>query len=218
MPNRTQIFASVLVAAFALLLASCGGGGSTTPTSSGTAKIRFLNGSPDAGAFDVILNGKVIASNVTYGQITAYQSVTVGTSPLPQVAFVKTGTQTNIFPALAGGAAQTFQLGAGSGANLTIVVEGEATYIGARGLTLGAFIEPTITNATGTYAIVFHHASPLAALASPGGLFVGEILFSATNTFVELGSMNVNSTSGTSQSIFGLGSQGAVNGPPGVGF
>lgn len=217
-PNRTRILASVLVAAFALLLASCGGGGSTTPTTSGTAKIRFINGSPDAGAFDVLLNGKVIASNVAYGQITSYQSVSVGTSPLPQMAFVKTGTQTNIFPALSGGAAQTFQLGAGAGANLTVVVEGEASFIGARGLSLGAFIEPTITNNTGTYSIVFHHASPLAASASPGNLFVGEILFGATNTFVVIGSIAFNSTSGTATSIFGLSNQAATVGPPGIGF
>jgi hypothetical protein len=181
-PKRTHIFASVLVAAFALLLASCGGGGSTTPTTSGTANVRFINGSPDAGAFDVLLNGKVIASNVAYGQITSYQPITVGTSPLPQMAFVKTGTQTNIFPPLAGGAAQTFQLGAGAGAKLTIVIEGEASFIGSRGLTLGAFIEPTIANNPGTYSIVFHHASPLASLAAPGGLYVGDILFGSSAT------------------------------------
>jgi hypothetical protein len=217
-PKRTHIFASVLVAAFALLLASCGGGGSTTPTTSGTANVRFINGSPDAGAFDVLLNGKVIASNVAYGQITSYQPITVGTSPLPQMAFVKTGTQTNIFPPLAGGAAQTFQLGAGAGAKLTIVIEGEASFIGSRGLTLGAFIEPTIANNPGTYSIVFHHASPLASLAAPGGLYVGDILFGSSNTFVVEGTMTFNSTSGNSQSLTGLSNQGAVIGPPGIGF
>jgi hypothetical protein len=216
--NRTRILASVLVVAFALLLASCGGGGSTTPVTSGTANVRFINGSPDAGAFDVLVNGKVIASNVAYGQISSYQAVTVGSNPLPQMAFVKTGTQTNIFPPLTGGAAQTFQLGAGAGANLTIVVEGESTYIGARGLSLGAFIEPTISNNAGTYSIVFHHASPLAALASPGGLYVGEILFGSTNAFIVEGTMVFNSTNGTQQSLFGLSSQTAVAGPPGVGF
>lgn len=215
--NRTRLFASVLVAAFSLILASCGGGGSTASVTSGNANIRFLNGSPDAGAFDVLINGKVVASNVAYGQITTYQSVAVGSSPLPQMAFVKTGTQTNIFPPLTGNTAQTFQLGAGGGSSLTIVVEGEASYVGARGLTLGAFIEPVISNAANTYSIVFHHASPLAALASANGLNVGEYNYSTTTWFV-LGNMTFNNTSGSSTSLFGLQSQTAIVGPPGAGF
>lgn len=218
--NRTRLFASILVAAFSLILASCGGGGSTSPVTSGNANVRFINGSPDAGAFDVLVNGKVVASDVVYGQITAYQSLAVGTSPLPQVAFVKTGTQVNIFPPLSGNTAQTFQLGAGAGTNLTVVVEGEASYPGntARALTLGAFIEPTISNATGSYSVVFHHASPLAALASANGLNVGEILFGATNTFYVLGNITFANTTGLTTSLFGVQSQAAITGPPGVGF
>ena len=219
MLNRTRLLASAFVAAFALLLASCGGGGSTTPVTTGNANVRWLNGSPDAGAFDVLVNGKVVASDVTYGSLTSYQSLVTGTSPLPQVAFVKTGTQTNIFPNVSG-AQQTFQLGAAAGSNLTVVVEGFASYVGSRGLTLGAFIEPVITNSTGTYAIVFHHASTLANLASPNGLEVGEILFGSggSNSFYDLGAMTFNSTAGTGSSIFGLSSQSAITGPPGIGF
>ncbi|MBV8583131.1 MAG: DUF4397 domain-containing protein, partial [Candidatus Eremiobacteraeota bacterium] len=77
--DRTRIFASLIVVALALSLASCGSGGSTTPNTSGTAMVRFINGSPDAGAFDVLVNGKVVVSNVAYGQITSYQNLTVGT-------------------------------------------------------------------------------------------------------------------------------------------
>jgi hypothetical protein len=216
--SRTRLFASVLVVALAVSLASCASGGSTTPVATGNANVRFLNGSPDAGAIDVLVNGKAIVSNLAYGQLSAYQSIAVGTTPLPQVAFVKTGTTTNIFPPLSGGAAQTFQLGAVAGTNLTVVVEGEVEYVGARGITLGSFIEPTITNTSGTYAIVFHHASPSAALAAPSGLSVGQIALGASPTFTVLGSMLFSTTAGNSSSLFGLVSQPAVTGPPGVGF
>jgi uncharacterized protein DUF4397 len=216
--NRTRLIASVIVTMFALTLAACGGGGSTATGSSGNASVRFINGSPDAGGIDVLVNGKAIVTNLTYSQISAYQTVLVGTSPLPQVAFVQTGTQVNIFPALSSGAAQTFQLGAAPGTNLTIVVEGRQKVVGSAGLNLGAFIEPTITNSAGTYSIVFHHASPLAALAAPNGLDVGSILLGSSPVYTRLGSILFSSSSSNQQSFFGLTSQAAVTGPPGIGF
>ena len=216
--NRTQLIASVIVTMFALTLAACGGGGSTATGSSGNASVRFINGSPDTGGIDVLVNGKAIVTNLTYGQISAYQTVLVGTSPLPQVVFVQTGTQVNIFPALSSGAAQTFQLGAAPGTNLTIVVEGRSKVVGSAGLNLGAFIEPTITNSAGTYSIVFHHASPLAALAAPNGLEVGSIKLGSSPAFTRLGSILFSSSSSNQQSFFGLTSQSAVTGPPGIGF
>ena len=144
-----QIIASLIVVALALALASCNGGYSST-ASSGTASIRFINGSPDVGGFDVLLNGKVIATNVQYGQITAYQTQTVGGSPLPALSFVKTGTQTSIFPNASGGASpspsatpQSFQLGTAPGSKLTIVIEGRAAFIGSLGLNI-------VNNGSGT--------------------------------------------------------------------
>ena len=218
MLNRTQLTASVIVTMFALTLAACGGSGSTTASSSGNASVRFINGSPDSGGIDVLINGKAVVTNLTYRQISAYQTVLVGTSPLPQVAFVQTGTQVNIFPALSSGAAQTFQLGAAPGTNLTIVVEGRQKVVGSAGLNLGAFIEPTITNSAGTYSIVFHHASPLAALAAPNGLEVGSIQLGSSPAYARLGSILFSSSSSNQQSFFGLTSQTAVTGPPGIGF
>lgn len=203
---------------FALTLAACGGSGSTATSSSGNASVRFINGSPDAGPIDVLINGKAVVTNLAYGQISAYQMVLVGTSPLPQVAFVKTGTQVNIFPALSSGAAQTFQLGSAPSTNLTIVVEGRVKVVGSAGLNLGAFIEPTISNSSGTYSIVFHHASPLAALAAPNGLDVGSIQLGSSPTFARLGSILFSSSTSNQQSFFGLTSQTAVTGPPGIGF
>jgi hypothetical protein len=216
--NRTRLFACFIVAALAVSLASCGGGGSTTPTTSGNASVRFINGSPDVGAIDVLVNGKVVVSNLTYGQISSFQTIGVGTTPLPQVAFVKTGTLTNIFPPLTGNQAQTFQLGAVAGSVLTVVVEGLATQFGSRGLTLGSFIEPVVTNTGNTYTIVFHHASPAGNLASPQGLYVGQIAFGSPNVYTALGVMLFSSTSGSANSFFGLSNQGAVTGPPGIGF
>ena len=180
--------------------------------------VRFINGSPDAGNIDVLVNGKVVASNVAYGAITAYQSLTVGTSPLPQVAFVKTGTSTNIFPAISGSTAQTFQLGAASNSKVTVVVEGRAALIGSLGLAIGAFIEPTLTVASGEYAVVFHHASPAASLAAPSGLYVGQVALGPAPSYTILGSMLFGSTNGTVNSLVGVNNQPPFIGPPGVGF
>jgi hypothetical protein len=180
--------------------------------------VRFINGSPDAGNIDVLIQGKVVASNIAYGSITAFQSETVGTSPLPQVAFVKTGTQTNIFPAISGAQAQTFQLGAAVGSKVTVVVEGRATLIGSLGLAVGAFIEPTLTVSSGSYAVVFHHASPAASLSSPNGIYVGQVALGPSPTYTVLGSMLFSSTNGTVNSLVGVNNQPAFIGPPGVGF
>ncbi len=215
--NRTGIFASLIVAALALSLASCGGGGSTTPNTTGTASVRFINGSPDAGNIDVLVNGKIVASNIAYGQITAYGSLTVGTSPLPQVAFVKTGTSTNIFPSN-GTTPQTFQLGAATSSKLTVVVEGRASLIGSLGLQVGAFVEPTVTPATGLYAVVFHHASPAASAASPNGVLVGQVALGPSPSYTAFGSMLFATTNGSGSSLVGLNNQPTFTGPPGVGF
>ena len=180
--------------------------------------VRFINGSPDAGAFDVLVNGKVVVSNVAYGQITSYQNLTVGTNPLPQVAFVKTGTQVNIFPPPSGSQAQTFQLGAAPATKLSVVVEGRAAFIGSLGLNLGAFVEPTITTATGEYSVVFHHASPAASLAAPFGINVGPVQLGSSPVYTTYGTILFGSTSGTVQSLFGLTGQPPYIGPPGVGF
>lgn len=179
--------------------------------------VRFINGSPDVGNIDVLVNGKVVASNIAYGAITAYQSLTVGTQPLPQVAFVKTGTSTNVFPNI-GSSQQTFQLGAAVNSKLSVVVEGRATLIGSLGLEVGAFIEPTLTVASGDYAVVFHHASPAASLASPNGVYVGSVALGVSPTYTLLGSMLFGSTNGTISSLVGVNNQPAFIGPPGVGF
>ncbi|MGH7716581.1 MAG: DUF4397 domain-containing protein, partial [Vulcanimicrobiaceae bacterium] len=215
--NRTGIFASLIVVALALSLASCGGGGSTTPSTSGSAMVRFINGSPDVGNVDVLVNGKVVASNIAYGTITAFQSLTVGTQPLPQVAFVKTGTSTNIFPS-SGSQQQTFQLGAAVNSKVTVVVEGRATLVGSLGLEVGAFIEPTLNVPSGSYAVVFHHASPAASLASPNGVYVGSVALGAAPTYNLFGSMLFGSTNGSVSSLVGVNNQPAFIGPPGVGF
>jgi hypothetical protein len=218
--NRTGIFVSLLLAAFALSLASCGGGGSTTPNTTGKAMVRFINGSPDAGAVDVLVNGTIVASDVAYGQITAYQSLTVGTNPLPQVAFVKTGTHTNIFPAANGSGpnGETFQLGAAVNSKVTVVVEGRAALIGSLGLQVGAFIEPTITVTGTNYAVVYHHASPAANAAAPSGLNIGQITLGPQPVYLVQGSMLFSSTQGSATSLVGVSNQPAFIGPPGVGF
>ena len=217
--KRIRILASALVVVASFALSACGGGGTTSGTTSGAANIRFINGSPDVGAIDVIVNGKAVITALGYRTISPYQSLQVGTNPLPQVAFVKTGTQTNIFPSTSGGAAQTFQLGTAPGSNLSIVIEGRANVVGSAGLNLGAFIEPAIVNTTtGTWAVVFHHASPSAALAAPNGLDVGTVTIGSSPVYTRLGQMLFSSSAGSTQSFFGVTNQPPVVGPPGISF
>ena len=216
-------FASIIVLALTLALASCNGGGYTSTATSGTASIRFINGSPDVGGFDVLVNGKVIATNITYGQISAYQTQTVGTAPLPSISFVKTGTTTSIFPSLNASPSpsstpQGFQLGAAPNSKLTIVIEGRAAFVGSLGLNIGAFVEPVITNTSGQYSVVFHHASPAAGVASPSGLTVGQVALGANPLYSVQGQLEFGTATGAATSIFAVTGQPQYPGPPGVGF
>ena len=80
-----------------LLLAGCNSGGSSTPTVPGLGNtngfLRFVNGSADAGAVDIYVDGNLSSSdtNVPYGKITAYQQFSSGTHT---IKVTQTGTQT----------------------------------------------------------------------------------------------------------------------------
>ncbi|MBE6062425.1 MAG: DUF4397 domain-containing protein [Clostridium butyricum] len=55
-------------------------------------KIRFLHAIPDAPSVDVYANGKLIYSNLSFGQITNYISIAPGTY---NIKLLKTGTTNN---------------------------------------------------------------------------------------------------------------------------
>ena len=67
---------SVLVLSTASMLApACGGGGS----SSGTANLRFVQGSIDTPVVDFVIDGKEQSSDLLYGNASSYVSVKSGT-------------------------------------------------------------------------------------------------------------------------------------------
>ena len=71
---------TAIIGLLALTLAGCGGGGSSNPISNpNNGYFRFVNGSADAGAVDIYIDGnKVNTTAVAYGGITAYNKFTAG--------------------------------------------------------------------------------------------------------------------------------------------
>ncbi len=68
--------APVVFVSLVLFFASgCGGGGG----SSSTANLRFVQGSPDAPAVNLLVNGTTETSNMLYGNASGYVSVKAGT-------------------------------------------------------------------------------------------------------------------------------------------
>src|ERR1700722_7581790 len=84
-----------IATAVAILLSGCGGSSTPSVTSNNSGYVRFVNGSADAGAVDIYVDGNLSATdtNLAYGKITAYQSFATGQHAVKVVA---TGTQTVI--------------------------------------------------------------------------------------------------------------------------
>ena len=92
----------VLLAAVGLLTVGCGG--------SGNSKLRFVNASPNAPAFNVLIDGKTVINGLGFGYGTSYMTVSSGSR---MVQFQPVGTTNNTFaPALsiAGGTNNTYIL------------------------------------------------------------------------------------------------------------
>lgn len=69
-----------------------------TPPSSGNAKLRVIHASPDAGNVDVLVNDKIVLSNVPFKAISDYLTVPAGTYDIKVNA---TGTATTAIEASA---------------------------------------------------------------------------------------------------------------------
>lgn len=94
--------AALAVASFsALVLTACGGGGRGNDNFFGVfgfagAEIRFINGSPDAGAVDVAVGDptRIIFSNVVYDSVSGY--VSYSDRSTPDIYVYRHNTQTLI--------------------------------------------------------------------------------------------------------------------------
>ena len=79
-----SICSVVMLSAIAMLTVACGGGGNS--------KIRFINASPNAPAFNVIIDGKTVINGLGFGYSTSYMTVSSGSRTLQ---FQPVGTTNN---------------------------------------------------------------------------------------------------------------------------
>jgi hypothetical protein len=82
-----SLCAVVFVVAAGLLTVGCGGGGNS--------KIRFINASPNAPSFNVLIDGKTVLNGLGFGFTTSYMKVSSGSRTL-QFQAVGTATDTTV--------------------------------------------------------------------------------------------------------------------------
>lgn len=144
-----------IIGLLAVALANCGGGGSSNPiTASNNGYFRFVNGSADAGAIDIYVDGtKINTSSVAYGQITAYNKFSPGTHT---IAVDAAGTTS----AIAGIPAAALTQGLNGGAYVSLVLAGEAHPVTASNtLNILAFNDNTFSTPAGGAAVDVRNAA-----------------------------------------------------------
>ncbi len=104
-----SLCAVVLLVAVGLLTVACGGGGNS--------KIRFINASPNAPSFNVLIDGKTVINGLGFGFSTAYMTVSSGSRTLQ---FQPVGTTNNTTVNGTG----TPTLSIGGGTNNTYILVG----------------------------------------------------------------------------------------------
>jgi hypothetical protein len=143
-------------------LAACGGtGGISTavPVQNNTAVLRFVNGSTDAGAVDVYINGVAAFTTINYGTITPNYLLNAGTTY--KIDVYPTGNASNnIVPEITATYA--------NGDAHTIALVGN---IGGKTIATQTFTEPKYTSTITQFAITYHHASPNAPANMYFGIF-----------------------------------------------
>ena len=208
---RGWLFFAVASVSFAFGCAGCGGSGSVATTTS-TAGLRVVHGSPDAGAVDVRLNaggGEAIATTLTYGRVSAYDAIPPGGYA---IAILPAGGST---PTLTGASLL-------AGTNYTVVVGGRvAKGIGtSTGLQCELFAEPTFATLSGDYTLSVHHASPAAAALGDSTVSFGIFIPRTTAYDVPSASVTFAGPIGTAVSIGTTvtSKQLGVTAAPGVGI
>jgi hypothetical protein len=145
--------------------AGCGDGKGLT-TAPSTANVRIVHASPDAGAVDVLVDGRAILTNVQYKQTLDYTPVSSGGHV---VAVRATGTSTDAF---------SVPVALGDGASYTVVARGRAAATGGN-FGLGAdVLADDASPATGRAGLRVVHAAPGAVavdlyLTAPGASLAG---------------------------------------------
>lgn len=147
---------TAIIGLLALIIAGCGGGGSSNPISNpNIGYFRFVNGSADAGAVDVYIDGgKINTTAVAYGGITAYNKFTAGPHT---IALNVAGTSTAITGISS--AALTQSVNGGQYVSLVLAGEKNPVTVGDT-LNLLAFNDIPYSTPTGGAAIDVRNAAP----------------------------------------------------------
>lgn len=139
------------------LLAGCGGGASSSPLNpaNGFGYFRFVNGSADSGSVDLYIDGKLVQSNIGYGQMIAYQKESPGAHTL---AVDVAGTTTAV--AGLGSSALDQSVNAGQYVSLVLVGEQHPAVAGDVPNIL-AFTDQMYDTPSGGFSADFHNAAPV---------------------------------------------------------
>jgi hypothetical protein len=199
----------------ALSAASCGPLPSVvTSSSTTTASLRVVHGSPDAGSLDVRIDsvtGTALLSAAAYGRVGAYASVTAGTH---YVEIISAGSAT--------ASLQCTSPSLVAGTSYTVVVAGTAAK--GYGTTLGVqcqvFAEPAFSTPSGDYTLAVHHASPAVAAAGYTAISYGTFApgTPAYQTPAGVASFTSAFSSGAATGAVVTNVATGVTSAPGVGF
>jgi Domain of unknown function (DUF4397) len=149
-------------------LSACNGSSGSSVPGFGTQNgfFRFVNGSPDAGAVDVYVDGQKLntSASVAYGTITAYNQYKVGSH---QITINAAGTQTAL--TLSGGTSQ----GVNGGQYVSLVLTGEVhPGSGGTALNLVPYSDTVYSTPTGGMAVNIHNASPALGATTFGYYYI----------------------------------------------
>jgi Domain of unknown function (DUF4397) len=154
-----------IATAVAILLSGCGGSSTPSVTSNNSGYVRFVNGSADAGAVDIYVDGNLSATdtNLAYGKITAYQSFATGQHAVKVVA---TGTQTVI------GSLSANSVSINGASYASVVLTGENHPTGSNNpLNLLAIVDTPYASGSGQAVVNFHNAAGAAGTSMQFGYY-----------------------------------------------
>lgn len=144
------------------MLAGCGGGSASNPFSPSASNgyFRFVNGSADAGAVDVYVDGALLKSDVAYGGITAYVEYKAGAHT---IAIDQTGTKT----AIANVSTSSLSQSVNGGQYVSLVLVGEEHPVVTTDTpNLLAFNDQVYDTPSGGAAVDFHDAANVTGSAT----------------------------------------------------
>jgi hypothetical protein len=188
-----------LIAGVALLaggLAGCGGGGAGNilgpigglGPGSNAAQVRFVNGSPDAGAVQVFIdNQQQFCSGgatgtgcaVPYGSITTY-AVNLNAGQHAITLKGPNGTSITI-------PSGVLSLNGGGKYSLVLTGEMHPSYTATPNIAITTFTDQPFNTPSGGAAVNFHYASPAMAALLPGPTEFGYFLSNNTSAAFQLG-------------------------------